>query len=334
MRWSRLGQCRINLEVRQHLERWTYIGWNDPRELPNSCREMEQFPKGYLHGVQTNEKTPSSSARTEGHKRWVRADHSAIWWWIHQKTWQADAEIGNWLCGSWDLALASCNSSSYGTFKSSRRCVHRRKQDFLPDEPGCGLYSWRRIPLHYIWERRPDFPRRTTSWRRWRPHQHVLRAFRALGRAEPNGAAIQKNWSDRPCLHLHDLWIHRQVLPSCISWRTHLDSTNNSFRFIWRSIVLWLEGWEVLPSHDHKRKWTDCTFCAGSKEDRNHRPIWQAHWECCSGRIFPGPEWTPQARWHQDEPHQLFQQALPWTSRLEWRDITPSSYLSSKQGRS
>ena len=26
-----------------------------------------------------------------------------------------------------------------------------------------------------------------------RPHQHVLRAFRALGRAEPNGAAIQKD---------------------------------------------------------------------------------------------------------------------------------------------
>ena len=66
---KQVGSMSINLEVRQHLERWTYIGWNDPRELPNSCREMEQFPKGYLHGVQTNEKTPSSSARTEGHKR-------------------------------------------------------------------------------------------------------------------------------------------------------------------------------------------------------------------------------------------------------------------------
>ena len=295
---------------------------------------MEQFPKGDLHRIQANKKNPSSSARTQSHKRWVRVHHAELWWWIHQKTWATNAEIGNRHCRSRDLALACCNPSSYGTFESSRRCAHWRQQDFLPDEPGCGLYSWGRISLHYMWEHRPNFPRRTTSWRRRRSHQHVLRAFRALGRAEPNGVAIQKNWSNWSCLHLYDVWIHRQVLPSCISRRTHLGSKNNSFRFIWCNMVLWLEGGEVLPSHDHKRKWSDCTFRTGSKEDCHHRSIWQAHWECRSRRIFPRPEWTPQARRHQDESHQSFSQTIPWTSGLEWRDITSGSYSSSKQGRS
>ena len=194
MRWSRLGQCRSDLEVWRHLERRTHFGWNDSRELPNPRTEVGQFPESHLHGVQANEKTPSTSAWVEGHKRWIGADHGEIWGCIHQETWQAGAETGNWHCRSWDMALASCNQSSYGTFKNPRRWVHRRWQDFLPDEPGCGLYSWRRISLHYIWMYSTDFPRRTTSWRRRRPHQHVLRAFRALGRAEPNGIAIQEDW--------------------------------------------------------------------------------------------------------------------------------------------
>ena len=36
--------------------------------------------------------------------------------------------------------------------------------------------------------------------------------------------------------------------------------------------------------------------CARSKEDRNNRSIRQTHRECGSGRIFSGPERTPQAR--------------------------------------
>ena len=223
-------------------------------------------------------------------------------------------------CWDWKLALQIVRFG-YGQWRSEllwhtqefQVCVHWRQQDFLPDEPRRGLYSWRRISLHNLWLHCTDFPRRTTPWRGRRPHQHVLRAIRALGRAEQDSAEIQKDWADRPCLHLLDIWIYLQVLPTCISRRTHFDSTNDSFQLIWCSMVLWLEGWRILPSHDHKRVWADRTFCAGSKEDRDNRTIRQAHWECSSGRIFSGPEWTPQARRHQDEPHQLFEQTFPWT---------------------
>ena len=335
MRWSRLGQCRSNLEVWQHLERSTYIGWNDPRELPSSCWEVEQFPESDLHWVQANEKNPSSSARTQSHKRWVGIHHGQLRWWIDQKTWTTHAEVGDRQCRSRDMAMACCNPSPYGTFESPRRCAHRRQQDFLPDEPRSGLYSWRRISLHYIWEHRPNFPRRTTSRRRRRrPHQYVLRAIRTVGRAKSNGVAIQEDWSNWSCIHLHHVWIHRQVLPSNISRRTHLGPRDNSFRLIWCCMVLWLEGRKVLPSHDHKRKRPDCTFCARSKEDCHHRTIWQAHWEHCSWWIFTRPERTPKARRHQDQSHQSFSQDISWTSGLEWCNLAFSSYSSSEQRRS
>ena len=334
MRWSRLGQCRSNLEVWQHLERSTYIGWKDPRELPSSCWEVEQFPESDLHWVQANEKNPSSSARTQSHKRWVGIHHGQLRWWIDQKTWTTHAEVGDRQCRSRDMAMACCNPSPYGTFESPRRCAHRRQQDFLPDEPRSGLYSWRRISLHYIWEHRPNFPRRTTSRRRRRPHQYVLRAIRTVGRAKSNGVEIQKDWSNRSRIHLHHVWIHRQVLPSNISRRTHLGPRDNSFRLIWFSMVLWLEGRKVLPSHDHKRKRPDCTFCARSKEDCHHRTIWQAHWEHRPWWIITRPERTPKARRHQDQSHQSFSQNISWTSGLEWCNLAFSSYSSSEQRRS
>ena len=169
----------------------------------------------------------------------------------------ADREI--WL---WPV----CNPSPYGAFESPGRCTHRRQQDFLPDEPGSGLYSWGRISLHYIREHRPNFPRRTTSRRRRRPHQYVLRAIRTVGRAKSNGVAIQTDWSNWSRIHLHHVWIHRQVLPSSISRRTHLGPRDNSFRLIWCSMVLRLEGKEVLPSHDHEGKRPDCYFlCKGQR---------------------------------------------------------------------
>ena len=334
MRWSRLGQCRSNLEVWQHLERSAYIGWNDPRELRSSCWEVEQFPESDLHRVQANEKNPSSSARTQSHKRWVGIHHGQFRWWIDQKTWTTHAEVGDRQCRSRDMAMACCNPSPYGTFESPRRCAHRRQQDFLPDEPRSGLYSWRRISLHYIWEHRPNFPRRTTSRRRRRPHQYVLRAIRTVGRAKSNGVAIQEDWSNWSCIHLHHVWIHRQVLPSNISRRTHLGPRDNSFRLIWCCMVLWLEGRKVLPSHDHKRKRPDCTFCARSKEDCHHRTIWQAHWEHCSWWIFTRPERTPKACRHQDQSHQSFSQDISWTSGLEWCNLAFSSHSSSEQRRS
>ncbi len=122
--------------------------------------------------------------------------------------------------------------------------------------------------------------------------------------------------------------------PSSISRRTHLGPRDNSFRFIWCNMVLWLEGRKVLPSHDHKGKRPDCTFCARSKEDCHHRTIWQAHWEYRSWWIFTRPERTPKARRHQDQSHQSFSQTISWTSGLEWCNLASSGYSSSKQRRS
>ena len=179
-----------------------------------------------------------------------------------------------------------------------------------------------------------NFPRRITPWRRRRPYQHVLCALRTLGRTEQVSAEIQEDRRNRSRLHLHDIRISLQVLSTSISRRTHSGSTNNPIQFHWCSVALWLEEWGILPSHDYKRIWTTCAFCEGCEEDRHHRVIRLPHRECHSRWIVSIFEWTPQTYWHQNESHQLLEQALPRTPRLERRYLSSCTHSSSKQRRS
>ena len=171
--------------------------------------------------------------------------------------------------------------------------------------------------------------RGTTSRRRRRPHQYVLRAIRTVGRTKSDGAEIQEDRTNWSCLHLHHVRFHRQVLPSIVSRRTHLGPRNNSIRIIRCSLVLWLEGKGLLPSYDHKGKRSTCTFCARSKEGGHHWTIWQTHWEHRAWWIISRSERTSKACRYQDRSLQSCSQIIPWTSGLEWCNIIVSSHSSS-----
>ena len=246
MWWSWMGQCRTNLEVRPHLERWTIPGTYHRPGLQRHHKTMGHVSTDHPHRVQANKEGESPRVSFESHKRGIGEGHSFEQP-IHKTNQQSIAQIGDWQPWQRDLALARGHQGTNGAYKESGWGHHRVPQDHLPPESKCRQHLGWRIPLHHIRLHGANLQWRTTSRRRRRrrSHQHFLRPLRSMGWTIRVDSEVQEDWGSNIGLHLLDIWIALQVRRADIGRRPYLSAANHPVQLLWFCGIVTKVIWNI-----------------------------------------------------------------------------------------